>query len=134
MYDEPLYDGSGYEELRGLDLAQLTGDPHAGFAEVSSALAGLSATRDRDADRLSDHFAMGPDGEERRTVVITGRVADRYSASSQRRGGYESNLKPHHRAGFKPDRVAMWAVLLGVLLVLIAATSSHAATLVHLAH
>jgi hypothetical protein len=27
----------------------------------------------------------------------------------------------------RPDRIALWAVLLGVLLVLVAATSSHAA-------
>jgi hypothetical protein len=33
---------------------------------------------------------------------------------------------PHQRAGFKPDRVAMWAVFLGLLLVLVAAMSGHA--------
>jgi hypothetical protein len=27
----------------------------------------------------------------------------------------------------RPDRIALWAVLLGILLVLVAATSSHAA-------
>jgi hypothetical protein len=38
-------------------------------------------------------------------------------------------LPRHERAGFRPDRAAMWAVLLGVILMLAAATSSHAATL-----
>jgi hypothetical protein len=62
----------------------------------------------------------------RRTVVITGRGADRYVAP---RRGYDSRLRPHERSGFKPDRVALWAVLLGIALVLGAATSSHAAVL-----
>jgi hypothetical protein len=77
--------------------------------------------------------SYGSSNGERRTVVITGRGADRYLPV--RRGGYESSLRRHERSTFRPDRVAMWAVLLGVLLVLIAATSSHAATLaVHLPH
>ncbi len=63
-----------------------------------------------------------------RTVVITGRG---HHHSSSRRG-YEARLKPHERASFKPDRVALWAVLLGLALLLGAVTSSHAATL-HLA-
>jgi hypothetical protein len=44
-------------------------------------------------------------------------------------------LPLHERSGFKPDRVALWAVLLGVILLLVAAASSHAATLAaHVAH
>jgi hypothetical protein len=31
----------------------------------------------------------------------------------------------YERAGFKPDRVAMWAVLLGILLVVVAIASAH---------
>jgi hypothetical protein len=61
----------------------------------------------------------------RRTVVITGRGAEGYHA----RRSHKPALRPHERAGFKPDRVAMWAVLLGLALLLGAATSSHAATL-----
>jgi hypothetical protein len=33
--------------------------------------------------------------------------------------------RAYERAGFRPDRVAMWAVLLGVLLVLVAVLSAH---------
>jgi hypothetical protein len=33
--------------------------------------------------------------------------------------------RAYERAGFKPDRVAMWAVLLGLLLVVVAAMSAH---------
>jgi hypothetical protein len=65
---------------------------------------------------------------ERRTVVIRGQGTRGYAPS---RGGYEARLRPHERAGFRPDRVALWAVLLGLALLLGAVTSSHAATLQH---
>jgi hypothetical protein len=64
---------------------------------------------------------------ERRTVVITGRPVERYQPV--RRSSHGSHLPAHARAGFKPDRVAMWAVALGILLLLVAAGSAHAATL-----
>ena len=61
----------------------------------------------------------------RRTVTIRGRGAERNlpwpDASSRRR----PPRRAYERAGFKPDRVAMWAVLLGVLLVLVAVMSAH---------
>jgi hypothetical protein len=41
----------------------------------------------------------------------------------QEREGFPT-LRRHERAGFKPDRAAMWAVLLGLLLILVAATSA----------
>ena len=68
----------------------------------------------------------------RRTVVIRGQVADHYAAprpSSRRRPE-----RRYERSGFRPDRAAMWAVLLGVMLILAAVTSAHAATLHTLAH
>lgn len=49
----------------------------------------------------------------------------RRSKSSRRRRG------PYDQALARPDRIAMWAVLLGVILLLAAATSSHAAVLAH---
>jgi hypothetical protein len=75
-----------------------------------------------------------PDQGNRRTVVIRGQVVDRYSprrtpeqraraASRARREASRSN----------PERIAMWAVLLGIVLILAAATSSHAAV-VHFTH
>lgn len=60
----------------------------------------------------------------RRTVTIQGRGAERnlpWSGSSGRR----PQRRVHERAGFKPDRIAMWAVLLGLLLVLVAVLSAH---------
>jgi hypothetical protein len=65
-------------------------------------------------------------------VTIRGRGSERYvtphTSSARRR-----NEKRYERAGFKADRAAMWAVLLGVMLILAAVTSAHAATLHHLA-
>jgi hypothetical protein len=63
----------------------------------------------------------------RRTVVITGRGSERYRPPAGRRSDY----RPHERVGFNPDRMAMWAVLLGVVLLLAAAASSHAAAVTH---
>ncbi len=61
----------------------------------------------------------------RRTVTIRGQVAARPEPRRARRD-------PYDRVGSRPDRIAMWAVVLCVLLILVAATSSHAAVL-HLA-
>ena len=62
---------------------------------------------------------------ERRTITITGRGADRgWTPQPARR-------RPRDHSGRKPDRVAMWAVLLGLALAIGAATSSHAAVLSH---
>jgi hypothetical protein len=60
----------------------------------------------------------------RRTVTITGRGAERnlWATGAGRR---RPPRRPHERAGFKPDRVAMWAVFLGMLLLFVAAASAH---------
>jgi hypothetical protein len=70
----------------------------------------------------------------RRTVKITGYGSQRNLIYSSRSGEPRRRPpeRPYERAGFKPDRVAMWAVLLSLLLVLVAAMSAHAATLVTL--
>jgi hypothetical protein len=62
----------------------------------------------------------------RRTVQITGRTvaAPRLVEVERRRPA----RRPTERIGPRPDRVALWAVLLGFFLILVAATSSHAAT------
>ena len=64
----------------------------------------------------------------RRTVTIRGQGAERYWG----RYGDGSRRRPerrHEREGFRPDRAALWAFLLGVTLILVAVTSAHAATL-----
>jgi hypothetical protein len=83
----------------------------------------------------------------RRTVVIRGQVVDRYSprrsvAAAGRHGGSVASRSgsPAPRAATRrrrsydlprsrPDRIALWAVVLGIVLLLAAATSSHAAVL-----
>jgi len=68
----------------------------------------------------------------RRTVTIRGQVADRYAMprpSSRRRPE-----RRYERSGFRPDRAALWAFVLGLMLILAAVTSAHAATLHTLAH
>jgi hypothetical protein len=59
-----------------------------------------------------------------RTVQIRGRGAERnlpWPDASRRR----PPRRAYERAGFRPDRVAMWAVILGLLLVLVAVMSAH---------
>jgi hypothetical protein len=67
---------------------------------------------------------------ERRTVQITGHPGARAGISGlieiDRRRAVR---RPVERVGPKPDRLAMWAVFLGLFLILVAATSSHAALL-----
>jgi hypothetical protein len=74
-----------------------------------------------------DHAPALPAGA-RRTVQITGRpaaapVIPRLVEVERRR----PNRAPADRIGPRPDRVALWAVLLAFFLILVAATSSHAA-------
>ena len=68
----------------------------------------------------------------RRTVTITGRGVEAWQARNGTRPSSAQRLtqpKRHEREGFRPDRIAMWAVLLGIVLLMVAVTSSHAAVL-----
>jgi hypothetical protein len=64
--------------------------------------------------------------QTRRTVRIQGRGADPYrsDSSGQGRAPYRSAPAPR-TMGNSPDRLAMWAALLGFLLVVVAILSSH---------
>jgi hypothetical protein len=80
-----------------------------------------STTADFDFER-----ALAP--ASRRTVQITGRTVPapalpRLVEVERRRPG----RRPAERVGPRPDRIAMYAVLLGFFLILVAATSAHAA-------
>ena len=68
----------------------------------------------------------------RQTVAISGRGSEGYATRNgtrPSRAQRHTQVRRHERAGFRPDRVAMWAVLLGMTLILFAAASSHAAVL-----
>jgi hypothetical protein len=72
---------------------------------------------------------MGAGVPGRRTVTIRGQGAERYP---ERRADGSRRPRPerrHERAGFRPDRAALWAFLLGVMLIMVAVASAHAATL-----
>jgi len=67
---------------------------------------------------LSDPGATAGAGQSRRTVVISGRGAEHNLPAPRRRP--TAQLRFHERAGLRPDRAGMWAVLLGIALVLAA--------------
>jgi hypothetical protein len=66
-----------------------------------------------------------PEPPARRTVTITGRGAERNLPVPSEAARRRATRRAHERAGFRPDRFAMWALFLGLLLVLVAATSAH---------
>jgi hypothetical protein len=73
----------------------------------------------------------GPDrtaAAPRRTVVIRGQVAPpprAYSGGSARR---RPPRRPAERlAGTRPDRAALWAVMMGVFLIMVAVLTAHGA-------
>jgi hypothetical protein len=59
----------------------------------------------------------------RRTVVIRGYGAERNLPVAR------PTLRRHERPGFRPDRAALWAFILGVVLILVAVASAHGAVL-----
>jgi hypothetical protein len=61
----------------------------------------------------------------RRTVVIRGQVAPPPRPYTPRRG---RPRRPSERiAGTRPDRAALWAVMMGVFLILVAILTAHGA-------
>jgi hypothetical protein len=85
----------------------------------------VPAITEREQLELATTAPYTYDDNGRRTVHITGRGAERNLPVTR------PTLRRHEREGFRPDRAAMWAVLLGLLLILVAATSAHAAVLAH---
>jgi hypothetical protein len=91
-------------------------------------------TLDRDRFEAPDRDPSTGGVPGRRTVTIRGHGTERYVPP---RSGSARRRPPEHRyerPGFRPDRAAMWAVLLGLMFILAAAASAHAATLHALSH
>jgi hypothetical protein len=80
----------------------------------------------RIAEAPADRRQSAVPEEGRRTIRIQGRGADPYRSdpSLRARSGFESSPLPRSMAN-SPDRLAMWATLLGFLLVVVAILSSH---------
>jgi hypothetical protein len=95
----------------------------AGTADATTERA--SAALDYDLER--EFMSPPPPPGVRRTVQITGRTVaapslPRLVEVERRRPG----RRPAERVGPRPDRLALYAVLLGFFLILVAATSAHA--------
>jgi hypothetical protein len=113
-FDEPAFDVEA-EEVHGWDQPTATHSHFDEMMEQWNAAYGDSAERAFD---LFDPGAQAADAGARRTVVITGRGDERYVPAPRRRPAAE--LRFHERSGFSPDRAALWAVLLGIALAIIA--------------
>jgi hypothetical protein len=107
------------------------------YLAIAQARYGTAGDRGGYAPRDSASYSAPPTALDdavppgRRTVTIRGRGAERELAFPTYRSANRPATRRRERPGYKPDRTAMWAVLLGVLLVLVAAASSHAAVLSH---
>ena len=99
------------EAAHGLDPIDVERELDIGWGGRLSASA--ADTYEVVPDSFPGDTSAKPSG--RRTVVITGRGAEQYSTS---RRHAEAGLAFHERSGFNPDRMAMWAVLLGIALML----------------
>jgi hypothetical protein len=111
---------------RTIELTTSSSEPVvAAPADVAHELAHLSAA--------DDPFATPPPpAGTRRTVQIKGRPAEsRMPSMAQRHRGRTAS----DRIGARPDRIALWAVALGAILILLAAmtSSSQAAVVAHAA-
>jgi hypothetical protein len=96
--------------------------------DVPSEIAAITADRDIEDDPPPEPPAPArPAQTERRTVRIGGRPegsleAARFHRDHSRR---RPAPRPHERLGARPDRIAMWAFALGLLLILIAVLTAH---------
>ncbi|MGC9221738.1 MAG: hypothetical protein ACP5H2_10375 [Solirubrobacteraceae bacterium] len=106
-------------------LAMRSRDDSAVFASLEAELAGQPVFNPHDAASyaralvLEDRSGrLGLDSSGRRTVVITGRGDSRYTLSAVRRRASERQLSFKQRVGFDPDHAAMWAMLLGIALLI----------------
>ena len=88
--------------------------------DVPSEIAAITADRDINTDELAvpEKGAGVPD---RRTVKIGGHPEGSLEAARyQRERARRPRRTAHERVGHRPDRIAMWAFALGLLLILIA--------------
>jgi hypothetical protein len=94
--------------------------------DVPSEIAAITADRDLGDDPVPEPELTGRPAE-RRTVRIGGRPEGSLEAARFHRD--HSRRRPprraHERLGGRPDRIAMWAFALGLLLIVIAVLSAH---------
>jgi hypothetical protein len=101
------------DEARAAD-----GRPARPRAGAHTATMAASARHGSGAPATPRAFVAGEPGDQRRTVVIRGQAAPmRMDRGAERR---RPAPRARDRIGHRPDRVAMWAVMLGVLLIVVA--------------
>jgi hypothetical protein len=102
-------------------LRQVPGvHPARGLSATTSRERNLRAVRDRyPRDEGADSSAA-----PRRTIVIRGQVADRYS-SPRPRSSRRHPIPGSYGMRMRPERAALWAVLLGLALVIVAIASAN---------
>jgi hypothetical protein len=90
--------------------------------DLPSEIAAITADRDLDGvEHVEPLRPLEPVVPERRTVKIGGRPEGSLEAARyQRDRARRPPRTAHERIGARPDRLAMWAVALGLLLILIA--------------
>jgi hypothetical protein len=124
--------GSGLATATVIDLADLDNGPSTSAADAAHPLHGVFVPTAHEPVHLSaadDPFATPPPPVgTRRTVQIKGRPAENRTSMAQRHRGRTAS----DRVGPRPDRIALWAVALGAILILLAAmTSSSQAAVAH---
>ena len=119
-FDEPAFE----VEIEGVEAWDQPTAAHSHFDEMMAqwnAEYGDSAD-EAHRDTVARAFDLSDPGAElvaqgaRRTVVITGRGDERYMPAPRRRPS--ADLRFHERSSFSPDRAGLWAVLLGIALVI----------------
>jgi hypothetical protein len=90
--------------------------------DLPSEIAAIAADRDINTDEVAVPVPeKGAGVPERRTVKIGGRPEGSLEAARyQRDRARRPKRTAHERVGHRPDRIAMWAFALGLLLILIA--------------
>lgn len=104
-------------------MPEQAGRPSADRRAAARLTSDLGSNGTGDHREFSDGHAKHLASDGRRTIVIRGQVADRYSPRPRppRVGGIS---RPYVRSRTPPERVALWAVLLGFALVLAAIVST----------
>jgi hypothetical protein len=119
-FDEPSFDVEA-EEVNAWDQPTAAHSHFDEMMEQWNAVYGDPAD-DVHGDSAARAFDLSDPGTElaaqgaRRTVVITGRGDERYMPAPRRRPS--ADLRFHERSSFSPDRAGLWAVLLGIALVI----------------
>jgi hypothetical protein len=87
-----------------------------------------SAPHERNLRAVPDHTSRdegaGSSAAPRRTIVIRGQVADRYR-TPRSRSSRRYPIAGSYGMRMRPERAALWAVLLGLALVIVAIASAN---------